>query len=236
MLLTKAQNGLVLSKMLLCKLCGIDLGSEIVLADENLEKIPMPQVLPQASMDDIFERRPEIRSLNTAGMIYDKKVSVARADMMPHIALTGNYIITNPNLYHGWKNEFSGMFNVGVMVKIPIIHGCGTMNRVHKAKAEATLTRYRLQDAKEMVTLQVTRYREQEKEAIGRLVTAESNLSNAEENLRTATIGFNEGVVTASTVISAQTAWLQAHSEYVDAGTELQMCAAQRRKAEGYDM
>ena len=74
-----------------------------------------------------------------------------------------------------------------------------------------------------MVTLQVTRYREQEKEAIGRLVTAESNLSNAEENLRTATIGFNEGVVTASTVISAQTAWLQAHSEYVDAGTELQM-------------
>ncbi len=236
MLLTKAQNGLVLSKMLLCKLCGIDLGSEIVLADENLEKIPMPQVLPQESMDDIFERRPEIRALNTAGMIYDKKVSVARADMMPHIALTGNYIITNPNLYHGWKNEFSGMFNVGVMVKIPIIHGCETMNRVHKAKAEATLTRYRLQEAKEMVTLQVTRYREQENEAIGRLVTAESNLSNAEENLRTATIGFNEGVVTASTVISAQTAWLQAHSEYVDAGAELQMCTAQRRKAEGYDM
>jgi hypothetical protein len=34
-------------------------------------------------------------------------------------------------------------------------------------------------------------------------------------------------------VIAAQTAWLQAHSEYIDAGTELQMAASRLSQAEG---
>jgi hypothetical protein len=62
---------------------------------------------------------------------------------------------------------------------------------------------------------------------------AESNLSCAEENLRTATIGFEEGVIEANTALAAQTAWLKAHSEFIDAGIELQMLAANLNKAEG---
>lgn len=233
MLRTKARNGMVLSKMLLCKLCGMDLGSEVVLADENLEKIPMPQIAPHGSMDDVFDARPEIRSLAVANEIYNRKVSVVRADMMPHIALTGNYIVTNPNLRHGWQTTWDGIFNVGVMVKIPIVHGCETMNKVRKAKAEATLTQIQLNDAKEKITMQVTQVREQEDEALEKLIMAESNLTSAEDNLRTATVGFTEGVVTTNTVLQAQTAWLKAHSEYLEAGVELQMCEVSRRKAEG---
>ncbi|MCM1176817.1 MAG: TolC family protein [Bacteroides sp.] len=233
MLLTKARNGMVLSKMLLCKLCGMELGSEITLADENIEKFPMAQIAPYGSMDDVFNARPEIRSLNTASEIYRKKVAVTRADMMPHIALTANYFVTNPNLRHGWSTTWDDMFNVGVMVKIPIIHGCETMNKVRKAKAEAALTQFRLDDAKEKITLQVTQCREQESEAIEKLIMAESNLASAEDNMRTATIGFTEGVVTTNTVIQAQTAWLKAHSEYIEAGVELQICEVSRRKAEG---
>ena len=33
--------------------------------------------------------------------------------------------------------------------------------------------------------------------------------------------------------VAAQTAWLSAHSEYIDAGIELQMADANLRKAEG---
>jgi len=233
MLLTKARNGMVLSKMLLCKLCGMDLGTEVVLADENLEKIPMPQVAPYGNLEDVFSLRPEIRSLETAGEIYKKKVALVRADMMPHIALTGNYLITNPNMRHGWNTGWDGIFNAGVMVQIPIIHGCETMNKVRKAKAEAALTQFKIEDAKEKVTLQVTQCREQESEAIEKLLMAESNLASAEDNLRTATIGFTEGVVTTNTVLQAQTAWLKANSEYIEAGVELQMCDVSRRKAEG---
>jgi outer membrane protein TolC len=62
---------------------------------------------------------------------------------------------------------------------------------------------------------------------------ARSNLEAAEENLRTADIGYKEGVINANTALGAHTAWLQAQSEYIDAGIELQMLAANLNKAEG---
>lgn len=234
MMATKAKNGLSLSKMLLCQLCGMPLESEIKLADEGAESIPLPRMAAYKSMDEIVNGRPELHSLDLASQIYFKKVAIARADMMPTVALTGNYLISNPNLFNGWEQKFNGMFNVGVMVKIPIIHGCEAMMKVRKAKAEAVMMNYRFEDTKEMVSLQVSQLRKQEAEAIERLNMSESNLSNSEENLRVATIGFNEGIVTTNTVLQAQTAWLQAHSEYIDSSVELQICAASRRKAEGY--
>lgn len=233
MLRTKATNGLALSKMLLCKLCGLELDSDIELADEKLDRIPLPQTGPRMSDTEIFSARPEIRSLDLARQIYDRKVAIARADMMPKVALTANYFVTNPNLYRGFQNKFGGMFNVGVAVNIPIIHGCEAMQKVRKAKAESVLTGYRLADAKEKVSLQVAQLRKQEEEVLDKLDMAESNLASAEENLRTATVGYTEGVVPANTLMAAQTAWIQAHSEYIDAGVELQITASSLATAEG---
>ncbi len=232
MLLTKATNGLVLSKMLLCQICGMDLGSDIELADENPSAFILPGPSEEKSFDEIFAARPEIRSLETAGQIYGRKVAIARADMMPQIAFTASYLVTNPNLYHSFRNNFGGMFNVGVAVNIPIIHGCETMQKVRKAKAEAVLTGYRLEEAKEKITLQVAQLRQRQDEAIEKLGMAESNLASAEENLRTATIGYTEGMIPANTVLAAQTAWMQANSEYIDAGVELQVVTGELGMAE----
>lgn len=233
MLLTKANNGLTLAKMLLCKEIGLPLDSKITLADETLTDIPLPEMLEEKNMDDIYADRTETKSLELASQIYDGKVNVARADMMPQIALTANYIVTNPNLYHGFSHKFGGMVSAGVMVNIPIFHGFEAIQKTRKAKTEASLYRLQLDDAKDLINLQVTQLRKQREEAYEHLRMAESNLENAEENMRVATIGFEEGVIEANTALAAQTAWLQAHSEYIDAGIELQMNAVNLRKAEG---
>ena len=233
MMLTKATNGLILSKMLLCKICGLPLDSEITLYDEGIEEREYPEALPLRTTDEIFASRPEIRSLDLASQIYDKKIAIARADMMPHIALTANYIISNPNLYNGWQNKFNGMFNVGAMINIPIVHGREAASRKNKAKAEALMVQYQKEDAMEKISLQVEQLRQQEQEAMEKCEMTRDNLANAEENLRIATIGFSEGVVTTNTVLSAQTAWLQAHSAHIDAEVEVQVCHSDRMKAEG---
>ena len=233
MLKTKSENGLTLAKMLLCKRIGLPLDSDIVLADEQLDRIPVARISSGKSMEDIYADRPETRSLELASRIYDGKVAVARADMLPKIAAMGGYMMSNPSLKNGFEKEWNGYWGVGVVVNVPIFHGFEALNKTRKAKAEATLYRSQLEDAKELINLQVTQLRKQEYEAVEKLTTAESNLSSAEENLRTATVGFNEGVITANTAFAAQTAWLQAHSEYIDAGIELQMLAANLDKAEG---
>lgn len=233
MLYTKATNGLALAKMLLCKECGLPLDSEITLADETLDAIPVPQMSPVISDEEVYAARPEIRSLDLAKKIYDKKVAVVRADGLPTVAVMANYAVTNPNVFNGFQNKFGGFFSAGVLVNVPIFHGTEAIQKTKKAKAEAALTQYRLDDAKEMISLQVAQLRQQEGEALEKLTMAESNLENAEENLRVATAGWNEGMIASNVVLQAQTAWLQAHSEYIETGVELQMCAVNLAKAEG---
>lgn len=233
MLYTKAANGLALAKMLLCKECGLPLDSEITLADETLDAIPVPQMSPVISDEEVYAARPEIKSLDLAKKIYDKKVAVVRADGLPTVAVMANYAVTNPNVFNGFQNKFGGFFSAGVLVNVPIFHGTEAIQKTRKAKAEAALTQYRLDDAKEMISLQVAQLRQQEGEALEKLTMAESNLENAEENLRVATAGWNEGMIASNVVLQAQTAWLQAHSEYIETGVELQMCSVNLAKAEG---
>lgn len=233
MLYTKATNGLALAKMFLCKECGLPLDSEITLADETLDAIPVPQMSPVISDEEVYAARPEIRSLDLAKKIYDKKVAVVRADGLPTVAVMANYAVTNPNVFNGFQNKFGGFFSAGVLVNVPIFHGAEAIQKTKKAKAEAALTQYRLDDAKEMISLQVAQLRQQEGEALEKLTMAESNLENAEENLRVATAGWNEGMIASNVVLQAQTAWLQAHSEYIETGVELQMCSVNLAKAEG---
>lgn len=234
MMLTKAENGLTLAKMLLCKRVGLPLDTEIVLADENLEIIPEPQCPVEKSLDDIYASRPETHSLELAQKIYDKKAKVVRADMLPQVALTANYLISNPNAFNGIQNGWNGgLFTAGVMVNVPLFHGMENVNRYKKAKAEASLYQHQYDDARELIRLQVTQQRKLFGEAQEKLGMTRSNLESAEENLRKANVGFEAGVVPTNTVLAAQTAWLSAHSEYIDAGIELQMADVNLRKAEG---
>lgn len=233
LLLTKAGNGLKLSKMLLCKKIGLPLDSDIVLADEELDEIPVAVPGPGKDMEQIYEDRPETKSLDLAAKIYKKKADIVRADMFPQIALTANYLASSPSFKDGFQNKFSGRFSAGVVVSVPLFHGTEALHKTKKAKAEASLYQDKLEDAREMITLEVTQNRLFCEEALERLELTRSSLESAEENMRSATAGFEAGVVNTNTVLMAQTAWLQAHSEYIDAGVGLQVAVSNLEKSEG---
>ena len=233
MMKTKAGNGLTLAKMLLCKRIGLPLDTDIRLADEGAELIALPEALPEKPMEQVLGDRPETRSLGLATRIYDKKAKIARADLMPRVALTANYLVSNPNLYNGFQKEFGGMWNAGVLVNVPLFHGFEAQNKYRKAKAEERIYQEKYDDACEMIRLQVTRERKLFDEACEKITMTENNLASAEENLRMATLGFEAGTVDTHTVLGAQTAWLQAHSEAIDAGIELQMAHTNLLKAQG---
>uniref|UniRef100_UPI004026E1D0 TolC family protein n=1 Tax=Alloprevotella sp. TaxID=1872471 RepID=UPI004026E1D0 len=66
-----------------------------------------------------------------------------------------------------------------------------------------------------------------------KLTLSLKNLDKAEENLRTAQVGFKEGVTTTSDLLAAQTAWLQAHSDKIDAQIDIKLSRAAYNKALG---
>ena len=233
MTLTKVEDGLSLARMLLCQLCGIDLSSPITLADDNMEDIPLLTPETHFDMSTAYANRPEIRSLELATQIYKQKINVTRAEHLPSIALMGNYMVTNPSVFNSFENKFKGMWNVGVMVQIPIWHWGEGIYKTKAAKAEARIAQYQLQDAREKIELQVNQSAFKVKEASKKLVMATKNMEKADENLRYATLGFKEGVIATSNVLEAQTAWLSAQSEKIDAQIDVKLTEIYLKKSLG---
>lgn len=105
--------------------------------------------------------------------------------------------------------------------------------KVKAAKSEARIARYRLDEAKEKIELQVNQSAFKVDEAAKKLAMAEKNLEKANENLRYANLGFEEGVIPASNVLEAHTAWLSAQSDKIDAQIDVKLTEVYLKKAMG---
>lgn len=233
MMLTQVDNGLNLSKMLLCQLCGLPLETDFQLADESMKDLPLPNTYTEANVSTALSNREELKSLELASEIYRQKVNVVRADFLPSVALTANYLVTNPSLVNGFENKFRGMWAAGVVVKIPVFHWGEGIYKVKAAKAEANIARYKLEDVKEKVELQVTQNSYKVNESTKKLALAEKNMEKAEENLRYANLGFKEGVIPTSNVLEAQTAWFSAQAGKIDAQIDVKMSELYLNKSMG---
>ena len=233
MTLTKVENGLSLSKMVLCQLCGIPLDTPITLADESMENITLPDTYIEGNVNTALSNREELKSLELASKIYRQKVNVTRSEFLPSVGLTATYLVTNPSLVNGLERKMRGMWCVGMMVKIPVFHWGEGIYKVKAAKAEANIAQYKLDDVKEKVELQVTQATYKVNEATKKLAMAEKNMAKADENLRYANLGFQEGVIPTSNVLEAQTAWLSAQSGKIDAQIDVKMSEIYLNKSMG---
>lgn len=230
---TKVENGLALTRMLLAQICGLSLEEDLSLADEKLDNFPVETTQASADLNEAFMNRNELRSLDLATKIYKRKERIALAEMLPNVALAANYFVTNPNVFNGFKNDFAGMFNVGVMVKVPLSGWWEGTYRRNSAKAETRIKTLEWQDAREKIELQVNQSVYKVNEAGKKLIASSRNMENAEENLRRANFGFEEGVIPALNLMEAQTAWVSARSSLIDAQIEVKLTEVYLSKALG---
>ena len=54
--LTQVEDGLSLSKMVLCQLCGIPLDTEIRLADEEIKDLTLPNTYTESNVNTAFAK------------------------------------------------------------------------------------------------------------------------------------------------------------------------------------
>ena len=230
---TKVNNGLALSRMLLAQICGLPLEEAPLLADETLEAFPVQATEAAADLNEAFMNRSELRSLDLATRIYRKKERIVLADQLPNVALAANYFVTNPHVFNGFKNDFAGMFNIGVMVKVPLSGWWEGTYKRNAARAETRIKSLEWQDAREKIELQVNQSVYKVNEAGKKLIASSRNMENAEENLRRANLGFEEGVIPALNLMEAQTAWVSARSSLIDSQIEVKLTEVYLNKALG---
>lgn len=233
MALTQVEDGVSLSKMYLCQLCGLPLDGDIKLADEEKSEFDCAPLSAEAITDSTYSQRPEIKLLENTINMSRLTTKLIQSAYKPHVALTGGVLVSNPNLFNGFERRFREVWNIGVMVQVPIWSWHEGRYKVNASRAATKMAELELQDAREKISLQVEQHRFKVKEANKRLQMSRKNMSSAEENLRCANVGFREGVMTITEVMEAQTAWQKAQSQKIDAEIELRLSQIGLQKALG---
>ena len=232
--LIQIDNGLALSRMLLCQLCGIDVNTEVHPTDDVMTMPLGSTALPAADcVGTAMESRPELRALSLLTKVNNEKVKVVRSDFLPKVALNAGYLWSNPSVYNSFERKFKGMWSVGVMVNVPLINWGEGCYKVREAKTEARISELQFADVREKIELQTTQCSQKLLEATNREETAQRSMAEAEENLRFANLGLSEGVIPVSNVLAAQTAWLSARSTVIAARIDRCLAELNLKRAMG---
>ena len=233
MSLTQAENGLALSKMLLCQLCGLPVENDVHLEDEESTDLVATANVENTDNSVAMENRPELKLLDNALDLSRQSTKLVRAAFLPQVILTGGYMTSNPNLFNGFERKLSGVWNVGVVVRVPLWNWMEGTYKVRASKIAWSIVQLERDEISEKIELQVSQCKFKVNEANRRLSLARKNVENAEENLRCANVGFKEGVLQTTDVMAAQTAWLQAQSQKIDAEIDVRLSQVNLKKALG---
>ena len=233
MAVQRVDDGLTLSRMLLCQMVGLPMNEPVVLADEDSETLAVVTLQPKVDVEQAIENRPELKMLDNSVAMAKQTTNILKAGNLPMVALMGGYTITNPNGFNGFEKKFKGFWNVGVLVRVPLWNWGDVMYKVRASKGAAGIASLELEEAREKIELQVNQNSFRVEEANKRLLMAQSNVEKAGENLRMANLGFQEGVITPATVMEAQTAWLQAKSQQIDAEIDVKLSQVDLQKSLG---
>lgn len=235
----KARNGEDLCRMSLCRITGIDSGTELELTDTTIH-VNEPGLLT----GDINER-PEFNLLKHQMDVTQKQIQMSRADMLPTVGLVAGYtyygnIKLNSMVDAGngslvpYSQEFrDGLGAVMLSVKIPIFEWGANMNKVKKAKFDFRNAELELSKNSRLMNLEIQSAIKNIYDSYQLVKTAETGLEQAEENLRVTSNKYNVSMALLTDLLDAQSQWKQAKSNLIEAQTQYKIYETEYLRATG---
>ena len=225
----QAENGLTLSNMALAQVCGLPLSTAFKLDESQLSETVLPS--DSINAESAVANRAEIQLLQQAEKIAKSNAQLMAAGLQPNIVASAGYVYTNPNVENGFSSDWKGhgFFTAGVVVNVPIAHADDIL-RYKAAKHAANAVALKTEETRELLTLQTTQANQKLTEAQQKIVLARLTQNNAAEVLRMAQESYDAGMITASELMQAQTAWLAAATDLVDAEVEAKTTETLLRK------
>ena len=206
----------------------------ITLADEETEDVIINHgSSATADPSFAFQNRPELMMLRNAIDLTTETTHLLKAGNLPQVLLTGGFFVSNPNTFNGFEKKFGGVWNVGVVVRVPVWNWGDVKYKVRASKGATAMANMEYDEARELIELQVHQSNFKVNEAYKKLEMANANVANAEENLRMANLGFKEGTVTFTTVMEAQTAWQLAQTQKIDSEIGVKLAQVEMQKVLG---
>jgi outer membrane protein TolC len=192
---------------------GVEPTSKVVLAESIFNSVALPV---RESVDSVILRHPDYNSSELSAMRAFWGIRAERARYLPKIEV-GAYALLQPNMPHvrGGGTRLDGGFMLSF--SSPIYHFGERRHAVAAARSDylrevnatlAVVDRITLEESDTWTNLCATR---------DRVVTAQRNLSIAEENLSLSTYSYREGLASILDVLQAQLSWLQIYTNTLSA-------------------
>lgn len=195
----KANSGLQLAAMNLCRIIGLPLETELHI--DETEETELPDIRPADGNNP--SDRPEYQLLNDAIAVKQHQEKLARAEMLPQIGISAGYSYLGGLEINGQGTDEMA-FSAMASVKIPIFKWFEERNRLSKAQLETEVARMELEENEKLLQLDIARARFNLEESFTRLELTEKALEQAQENLETSQSLFEEGMEPLVDLLEAQ--------------------------------
>ena len=220
----KADNAVVLAKMNLCHVVGLDLNSDIDVDDEY------PSI---EARDGSVAQRPESQILQKKVDIAEAKTQVEKSALRPEVGALLSYNYVNGFEVNDDKLFNDGSFTALIKVKVPLVNFGKNSNKVKAAQSSLEQTRLEQKNLTEQMELEQQRAKNNLAEAQTELQVADKSLAQASENLRASQSQYAAGTESLSDVLEAQLLWQQAMANVVNAKYQVYLSIVDLNRTSG---
>jgi outer membrane protein TolC len=216
--LQKAESGLELTRLSLCRVTGLDNQTQII-ADTSI--VLSSEEMPVTGNEDVA-KRTEYDILLKDVKLAEQQMKLARSEFLPTVGIQAGY-----NYIGGIEFNGSAMNqdNISVMasVQIPIFHWGEGIHKVNSAKKEIQMKELKLEKNKGLLQLEIDKARLNLRDAYYRVEISESALEQASENLRISKDNYELGNELITDLLIAQTQWQVASTDLLEAKTDFKI-------------
>ena len=224
--LQKARNGADLCRLALCNVTGLPFESMIIPTDTAIS------VAEPAAMDGDISMRPELALLQKQVEAGEQQVKIARADMLPSVALSAGYTYYGNVKLNGMNVDAQGNYipftqkfqdGIGLImasVSIPILHWGENTKKVKKAKIELHNAQLDLQRNTRLLGIEARQAMQNVADGYNMVLTARQGCMQADENLRVMNEKYRASMCTLTDLLDAQSQWQQSQSNRIEAVTQ----------------
>lgn len=229
--LSKAKDGLVLSKLNLAQLIGKPGDASFAIQDSVRGNF---DAIRHDSLVNAIDQRVEIRLLTKALEVEELQRKLLKADFKPTIGvLAGGFMGVGKHMNISTGGNVMASYFGMLSVNIPIWDWGLKASKVKEQSFKIKVRQEELEETKEFLSLEVQNAYLQLNQSARKIALSGASLAQAEENLRLSDDRFKAGTVTGQDVLEAQTLWQQANSTIIDAKIEYKISEATYRKAIG---
>ncbi len=223
----QASNGQKLALMALNQLLGCDLNVATELEYQPVEAVQFN--IPD--INAVLENRPDYQMLKQQKEINSSLHRIAKSRYYPNIGLQGNFHTLKPDVYNSLENDLGTGWQVGIVAQMELFHFGERHQGLKAAQNNLKASELKLQEARELIELQIQSCANQLSEANSQLEISNTSLQQAEENLRVCQARYQEGMLRSSDLLEAQSLWQKSYSDKIDSEMDLNIKSSTYLKA-----